>query len=398
MQNKQKRVDQTQVSTIVDDTVAEPLDAEPDVSSFPEQSMEQLAANFQAIIKAKAIYYPVAYRFGRELGRGRQGVVFLGYRHGARGCVTRHAIKLFTPMLYSTAQRYWIDMGRLANQISRLQSVNSPNLLARDAYEETNGIGYVQMSAIDGIDVHQLIYGNHFNIARRCSTQSEWLHYTDVVFRFEAGKVRIQPGIALYIMRQTLRGLEVLHSSGYMHSDVKPSNLMIDKLGIVKLIDYGRALQINEKMSFLFGTPVYMAPEVHRRENWTLQSDIYSVGLVGLELLRGEPLLDATDMTEGDLLEFKLQLPDKLPELVPPHVSRNPDFLQLLRRFLDPDPSKRYDNAGLAESANEGLAILHKQLAISGKDSEYDRELADYISKLFFTSDQDTNDYDTIMN
>ena len=59
----------------------------------------QLAANYRAILAARAIHYPVAYRFPRELGRGRQGIVFLGLRQGARGCVTRHAIKLFDPSI-----------------------------------------------------------------------------------------------------------------------------------------------------------------------------------------------------------------------------------------------------------------------------------------------------------
>jgi serine/threonine protein kinase len=78
-----------------------------------------------------------------------------------------------------------------------------------------------------------------------------------------------------------------------VHSDVKPSNIMIDRLGYVRLIDYGRANIINERLSFLLGTPLFMAPEMHRREYALSQSDLFSVGLVGLEMLRGEPLMAA---------------------------------------------------------------------------------------------------------
>ncbi|MGA1130126.1 MAG: hypothetical protein ACO3XN_08690, partial [Chthoniobacterales bacterium] len=103
------------------------------------KGMTQLAANYRAILEAKAIYYPVAYRFIRELGRGRQGVVYLGLRQGARGSVTRHAIKVFDPSIYPNAKKYWTDMGRIAVQTSKLQTVKSPNIVAPDNYEEYNG-------------------------------------------------------------------------------------------------------------------------------------------------------------------------------------------------------------------------------------------------------------------
>src|SRR5512136_1295824 len=104
-----------------------------------------LIDNYATIIGARAIYYPVAYQLTGELGRGRQGIVFLGLRQGARGCITQHAIKLFDPGIYRTPEEYWTDMGRLASQISRLQSLQSPNLVPRHSYDETYGIGYSLM-------------------------------------------------------------------------------------------------------------------------------------------------------------------------------------------------------------------------------------------------------------
>jgi serine/threonine protein kinase len=346
------------------------------------RGIEQLVGNYRAIVKMRALFYPSAYRFGRELGRGRQGVVFLAFRHGARGCMTRHALKLFDPGIYGTVRKYWTDMGRIANQISRLQSVNAPNLVGRDIYEEANGVGYVQMEAIDGLDIQHLLYGDHFARVRARSTPEEWARFSDVIFRFEDGRVRIQPGVALYIMRQSLRGLEALHDAGFVHCDIKPSNLMCDKIGIVKVVDYGRANFVSEKITFLLGSPVYMAPEIHRRETYLVQSDLYSVGLVGIEMLRGESVVHPR-LSEEDMLKYKLQLPPRLPELLPPHVRRNRDFVALLQRMIHPDPAQRFANAEEAESGSEGLALLHKQLTMLGKDSEYDRDLESYVSKLF---------------
>jgi len=377
-------LDEARAAPAARETVTDLLAEEAEAPSrWAGRGIEQLIANYNAIIQARAIYYPVAYQFDRELGRGRQGIVFLCHRYGARGCLTRHAIKLFDPSIYRTVKRYWTDMGRLAAQITRLQSLSAPNLVGRDVYEENNGIGYVQMEAIDGLDLQHLLYGNHFDQVKARSSPSEWARFTDVIFRIEEGKVRIQPGVALYIMRQVLRGIEALHDTGYIHGDVKPSNIMCDKLGYVKLVDYGRATLVNEPITFLLGSPAYMAPEIHRRERYYIQSDLYSTGLVGIELLRGEALADYSRMNEAALLEFKMQLPKRLPALLPPHVRRNADFVALLMKFVDPDPARRFASAQEAESGSGGLALLHKQLTILGKDSEYDRDLESYLAKLY---------------
>lgn len=349
-----------------------------------EPELEQLIENYRKMIETKSIYYPVAYRFGSELGRGQQGIVFKAYRHGARGCMTRHAIKLFDPSIYPNSQKYWTDMGRVAAQISFLQSFDTPNLIRRDIYEEFNGIGYSQMNIIEGIDVRQLIYGHHFDRVKQHCDAEEWDHFADVVFRFEEDRVCIQPGMAVYIVRSALRGLELLHNSGFLHSDIKPSNVMVDKLGLVKLVDYGRAVRVDEKVSFLLGTPLYMAPETHIKQRSVIQSDIYSLGLVLIEMLRGKPLVDPSNLSEDELLDFKMELPNRLPDLLPKHISSDSEFMEVLLKFIDPDPHKRFGLAEKAESlAAGGLAKLHQKLTLVHSDSQYDRDLERYISILF---------------
>ncbi len=348
----------------------------------PGKGLNQLVANYRAILQARAIYYPVAYRFIKELGRGRQGVVFLGLRQGARGSVTRHAIKVFDPGIYPNAKKYWTDMGRIAAQTSKLQTLNSPHLVAPDVYEEYNGIGYVQMERVDGIGLRYLLDGKHLNQVRSTSTPTEWNNFTNVIFRVENDKLSIQPGVAIYIMRRVLRALEALHDLGFVHCDVKPSNIMIDHLGYVRTIDYGRANVIHERLSFLLGTPIFMAPEMHRRESATPQSDLFSLGLVGLEMLRGVPLIKKSGFSEADLLNLKVNVSAQLPQLLPEHVRRNKEFVQVMRGFLDPDPKKRFATAQEAESGVGGLILVHKQLALLGQDTEYGRELENYLAKL----------------
>ena len=371
--------------TAMSDTV---LDVKAQSVSLPQvpgtsthMTLGQLRENYDAIVRAKAIYYPASYQFVKELGRGRQGIVFLGLRQGARGCVTRHAIKLFDPANYPNPELYWTDMGRIAVQTSRLQAMQSPNLVSRDNYEETYGIGYLQMDGIDGVDLKHFLDGTHLSSTRLRSTTEEWARFTDVIFRLNGRKIFVQPGVAIYIMRMMLRGMEALNSAGFVHCDIKPGNVMIDKLGYVKLVDFGRAVQIGEKSNWLLGTPIYMAPEIHERKPPQIQSDIFSAGLVCLEMLRGESICDAA-MNEDDMLRFKLKLAEKLPEFLPDYVRQNERFVHSLRKMLAPNPADRFSSVSEVDSGPDGLVHVHKQLVHAGKDTEYGRELEYYMSKL----------------
>ena len=347
----------------------------------PRRIIPRLEDSFLAVLQERAIYYPVCYTFERELGRGRQGRVFVGLRQGARGCVTRHAIKLFDPSVYPNIKRYWTDMGRIASQVSALQTLRSPCLVSTDTYDEVNGIGYVQMEIINGADLREVMRGDYLPGIRQFSTDFDWAIINDAIFRRTKTRLMLQPGVAVYILRMMLKGLESLHQAGFVHCDIKPSNVMVDRFGYVKLVDFGRALKPNERASVLFGSPLYMAPEIHRRMPATEQSDLYSVGLVALELLSGKPLVEGTSIREEDLLAQKLDLPRTLPSRLPEHVRENADLVKALHKFLEPDPAKRFPDARSAETEQEGLRIVHKQLVKTGMDADYSRMMGTYMSR-----------------
>lgn len=347
-----------------------------------QRDRERLIENFDQVIADQVIYYPVCYRFAEEIGRGRQGVVYMANRQGGRGCLTRHAIKVFDPGIYSSPALYWTDMGRIASQISVMQRLRSPNLVSMETYDEVNGIGYLQMELINGVDLRYLLTGRRMDQVAQLMPPHEWDLMHDAIFRRQDDNLAMQPGVAIYLMRMMLKGLEALHEAGFIHSDMKPSNVMVDQFGYVKVIDYGRAVKPREKVSILLGSPLYMAPENHRREPATEQSDIYGVGMVGLELLRGKPLVDARSMTEEDLYHFKMDLPGHFTDLLPDHVRENSEFVRVLSKFVEPDPERRYANVVAAETEQEGLRIVHKQLMAMGKDIDYSRVLGGYMSRL----------------
>lgn len=347
-----------------------------------DPEFDELIANYRAILHNRSIPYPVAYQFVKELGHGRQGVVFLGIRHGARGCLTHHAIKLFDPSIYSNATRYWTDMGRIARQVSLLQPINNSNLVSRDFYEECNGIGYMQMQAIDGIDLHFLMDRKQIELARQRSTSEEWEHFSRVLFRVEDDRVSLQPGAALHVLRNVLRGLDVLHDNGFIHGDIKPTNIMIDVQGSIKVVDFGRAARIGEKVNILLGSPLYMAPEVHRREPGFVQSDIFSTGLLGLELLRGRQITAYAELNENALMDFKNGLVRHLEDFLPDNILQNIEFTNVLRRFLEPEMINRYANAREAESGEHSLLSARQWMTDFEREAEYERELEEYLGKL----------------
>jgi serine/threonine protein kinase len=125
----------------------------------------------------------------------------------------------------------------------------------------------------------------------------------------------------------------------------------------IKIVDFGRAVLAGEKLSFLLGSPMYMAPETHRREAGGIRTDLYSLGLVGLEMLCGERLTEIQNVAEEDLLDLKASLPDNLSGMLPKHVRRNKALVNVLRGLLAPNPEDRYDSATSAEIGDDGLKV-----------------------------------------
>lgn len=215
--------------------------------------------------------------------------------------------------------------------------------------------------------------------ARRNSR--EWRQFLGVVFNSYEDRLCVQPGVAVYIMRQMLHGLEALHSAQYLHCDIKPLNVMIDLSGYVKLIDLGRAHSVTDPSGLLLGTPMAMAPELHDRALPSVQADIYSVGLVGLELLSGRRLLESAVAAGGSLREAKATLPQRFEATLPPYVRCNRELITILRRFLHPDPQARFPSVQAAETSAEGLAMVHRQLTRMDIDTDYRRDLAAYVQQ-----------------
>jgi hypothetical protein len=113
---------------------------------------------------------------------------------------------------------------------------------------------------------------------------------TDVLECFDSVQMT-EPQIA-YCCRETLRSLAYIHSLHRIHRDIKSDNILLSSDGQIKLADFGYAAQLTQKQlkrNTVVGTPYWMAPELIRGHDYGTKVDIWSLGIMLIEMAEGEP-------------------------------------------------------------------------------------------------------------
>ncbi|MDJ0393538.1 serine/threonine-protein kinase [Rhodococcus sp. G-MC3] len=154
---------------------------------------------------------------------------------------------------------------------------------------------------------------------------------------------RLPLGHALDMLEQTGRSLQVAHTAGVVHRDVKPGNILITPAGQVKITDFGIAKAVDAspvtKTGMVMGTAQYIAPEQALGEEATSASDVYSLGVVGYEALAGtRPFVGDGALTVA--MKHVREMPAPLPADLPPGVR------ELIEITMAKDPAARYGSGG----------------------------------------------------
>ena len=147
------------------------------------------------------------------------------------------------------------------------------------------------------------------------------------------------------IMSQICEGMAVAHDSYIIHRDIKPQNIMILDSGLVKITDFGIAMALNStqltQTNSVMGSVHYLPPEQASGKGATIQSDIYSMGILMYELLTGELPFRGDNAVEIALKQLKEPLPD-----VTKKVNNIPNsIINILKKSTAKNPKNRYTDA-----------------------------------------------------
>jgi len=148
--------------------------------------------------------------------------------------------------------------------------------------------------------------------------------------------------VIFWIARQAAEAADALARAGWMHGDVKPSNIIVSPWGHATLVDLGFATPRGWRASIadrpLLGTLNYIAPEIlYSACGGDSQSDVYSLGVVLFEMLTGRLPFDTEDVAEL-ALQHRQELPGDVRSLVPQVPTR---AARLVQQMLAKEPLRR---------------------------------------------------------
>ena len=341
----------------------------------------ELVPLYQTFISEQRMSWTGQQRLIRLLGSGGQGVVYLTELRGTEEFTLPAALKIFSPERFDSSASYDAAMQRLARVASRIAQIQHDNLLYVYNFVDRERIRMMIMEWIDGYDLARLLVPSMLVRFRERATPRRWEYINRVVTTAGPVQPRLKAGVAVAIVRDCLSGLAALHRHGIVHGDIKPSNIMLKRTGITKIVDVGSAFEIAHPPGGLACTLAYAAPEVLERKECSSRSDLCSLGYVLIELLSGQPpfsgIKDAKELSEAKRL-----LPHRLHEILPAEVVGCELLMSFCRGMIAFDPVRRFPSAEAAELLKEGAAAFHRQLVIGDLSAEYDNEIRQWLEDL----------------
>jgi eukaryotic-like serine/threonine-protein kinase len=185
----------------------------------------------------------------------------------------------------------------------------------------------------------------------------EWIEGLGLNYLIETKNAQLN-GKRIDYLCQLSDAVQYLHDSKYLHRDLCPRNVMVDKEGVVKLIDFG--LTIPYTLDFCkpgnrTGTMDILAPEIIKRARTDHRVDLFALGVTAFEMFTFQLPWERTASSE-DNLRRRLNTPARKPQDLNPQVDQH--LATVLMKAIAREPSERYDTA---ISFKEALLALPKQ-------------------------------------
>src|SRR5829696_3267757 len=263
------------------------------------------------------------YRILGQVGEGGMGVVYV-----AEDTVLGRRVAIKIPHAGKDESHYRARFLREARAVSKLRH---EHIAAVHDYGETeDGQPFIVMELVSGQTLGELLAGPGISVARSVEVTCE-----------------------------VARALSEAHRLGVVHRDVKPSNVVIDDAGTVKVLDFGLAKQLHEEGSagggpeaqtlltartrsdVVIGTPLYLSPEQARGAKVDGRSDLFALGALLYECLTGRPAFSGANVIEigAQVLHFDPPPPSRLNPRVPAELDR------LTLKALSKRPEDRFQTA-----------------------------------------------------
>ncbi|TPP61717.1 Serine/threonine-protein kinase PAK 3 [Fasciola gigantica] len=263
------------------------------------------------------------YRLVEKIGQGASGVVYSGYD-------------------LTTRQLVAIKQMNLAQQPKKELIINE--ILVMQANKQANIVNYLDSYLVSTAIPSSpcSVNGNDAGPVPTSGGEELWVvmeyldggSLTDVVT-----ETCMEEGHIAAICREILYALEFLHANRVIHRDIKSDNILLGMDGSVKLTDFGFCAQLSHdktKRSTMVGTPYWMAPEVVSRKQYGPKVDIWSLGIMAIEMVDGEPPY----LNENPLRALYLIATNGKPE-IKERDRLSFVFLDFLDRCLEVDVEKR---------------------------------------------------------
>ena len=243
-------------------------------------------------------------------------------------------------------------LSRFRNEASAAGRIGSPYICDVLDFGESEIGPYIVMELLEGCSLAELIHAHR----------------------------RLDPGLAVWILRQALDGLEAAHRAGIIHRDLKPENIYLCRAmrgqWVVKLMDFGISKFANHDQTAAgttMGTPHYMAPEqIQRAATVDARADLWSIGVILYESITGVQAFARPSVAEA-LAALRTHDPPPLQQVVP-DAPRG--LSEVVTRCLQRDPARRWPSA---QALAQALARFERPGQRVGAEAEAARRAADTL-------------------
>ena len=313
--------------------------------SGPEGDGLDKTQSFKVITSGMTVSH---YKIERKIGSGGMGEVFLAQDTQ----LNRNVALKFLPPEYTSDPSIKSKFMREAQAAAAL---NHPNIITVYEVAEHQNRSYIVMEYVEGESLKELI-------ARRDLRISELID----------------------IAMQISQGLAKAHEAGITHRDVKPQNVLVDKDGRARIVDFGLAklkgeIKITQSGSTL-GTISYISPELAQGEQMDRRSDIFSLGVILYEMITGR--LPFQGENQAAILRSII---NEQPQPLARYNNRASQELQrIVSKALSKDKAERYQHADdlLADLRREQKAseqMRSSELSVAGVVPRSRRRLLSYL-------------------